>query len=368
MTLTFALNSMAYTDADTAHTYFMNLMQNNYTKALRLSGKVNFDGYCATCVSYQLLALGVNSKYVYGNGNDAYANYSKITKTGGGWTTKPYPGDAYTIGYVLKMADTDSRSTGLYPIVLGFNKGTASDAGQTYGHTLLIYSVQGGKVYFTDSTKPVLSDNIYCIPIEDFITRYSDDPTTAKREFVYDGAVAFYKSAPDRAQVRLLNNPSVSGGKATFWVSAPISTQNCVAIYCDNALWQVIHTDKNTFEVQLPREGSFSAFVTACSIYGSVDSPVMYFGYGPAPSSPYINSNKQVASVGEAIAFSFGATNATSYCIGITHPDGRYEVVQNGTNNTLTRAFYAPGTYTVFVSCCNSVGYADTQPVTVNVY
>lgn len=341
-------------------------MHSNYAKALALSGMKSFNGYCAACVAYQGMAHGIHTQYISGNGNQAFERYSSITRTGGGWLTKSYGASEYSIKQVLTMQNTDGYSGSYYPIVLGFNKGTASAAGQRYGHAMMIYAVRAGMVYFTDSTEPVLEDNIYSMSIDDFCTRYSDKADTPEEEFVYDGAIVFYKNAPDGASVTTKSEQYTLWESATFDFAASGATAYSLGVDKDGVRVMTLHTSSPSYTAQFGEAGTYTAYVTACNAFGFTDSKAITFRVGSSPENAFITSSKQSIGIGEAVTISYGADFATSYAIGITHPDGSFEAIQT-TDSSIDYTFESAGTYTIFATCCNSVGYVDTQVININV-
>ena len=89
----FSCINSAFADSDAIR----QLMQSNYSKALTLSKRSNFNGYCAVCVAYQLMAFGIVNKYVIGHGKDSFDNYSAMNPTSGGWYTRSYPAHTYSM-------------------------------------------------------------------------------------------------------------------------------------------------------------------------------------------------------------------------------------------------------------------------------
>ncbi|MBE7051482.1 MAG: hypothetical protein E7395_02775 [Ruminococcaceae bacterium] len=364
MLISFSANHNAVASEDSIKSH----MLSNYSKAISLSGKNNFVGYCAACVSYQLMAYGIIDKYVYGNGNSAYQNYSSIITTPTGWHTKSYPASEISLSQILEKQNASPNGFRYYPIVLGFNKGTASSAGQAYGHTMMIYAVRGGKVYFTDSLMPNTPDNIYSLSISEFCNRYSDNPTTLEKEFVYDGAVVFYNSLPDTIDISVSNTQNAPWAPVTFKFSSPATVTYSLAVYKNNVRIQTIHTNSNTYTSSYGEPGSYTAYVSASNLLGSVDSYTISFNVQSAPANAYMYASKQWASVGESVTFEYGAENATSYSVGIYYPDGSFEAVHTSGTGKLTRAFNMPGTYILFASCCSVGGHIDTNRVSVEIY
>lgn len=342
-------------------------MHANYSKALKMSAMPNFNGYCAACVAYQVMAMGISREYIYGNGNEAFGRYGAIARTSGGWYTVSYPSHTRTLKQVLQMQNTGDFGANYYPIILGFNKGTASAAGQRYGHAMMIYAVRAGTVYFTDSTEPAAADNIHSLSIDDFCLRYSDKPDTPEREFVYDGAVVFYRSAPDGAALGISKDRLALWEPVTFSFSSPAATGYSMGVDKDGVRVMTVHTQEPFYTVQFGEPGTYTAYISACNSFGYADSTAVTFTVGMAPCNAFINADKQSAAAGETVTVSYGADYATSYAVGITHPDGTYEVINAGDTAVLQRSFDEPGVYSIFVSCCNSSGYVDTATISLEI-
>lgn len=119
-----------------------------YTKALKEAGRASFDGYCADYVNRQLKILGINTRYVGGNGNDEYDNYKNLNYSSGGYKVHAYGASKYTLTQAIKLIANQ------YPcvtnVLAGFQK-TSTVAGQKYGHTHMIHAIIDGYVYFTES-------------------------------------------------------------------------------------------------------------------------------------------------------------------------------------------------------------------------
>ncbi len=250
--------------------------------------------------------------------------------------------------------------------MLGFAKGTASAAGQRYGHAMMIYAVRAGTVYFTDSTEPVLEDNIYVMSIDDFCTRYSDKADTPEAEFVYDGAIVFYKNAPDGASIKAQSEQYTLWEPVTFDFAASGATAYSLGVDKDGVRVMTVHTDSPSYTAQFGEAGTYTAYISACNAFGFTDSKAISFRVGSSPENAYITADKQSASIGETVTISYGADFAASYAIGINHPDGSFEAIQT-TDSYLAYTFDTAGTYTIFATCCNSAGYVDTQVININV-
>jgi hypothetical protein len=170
-------------------------MLSAYKSALSRSGRSDFDGYCGMCVNNQLCALGINTSYIGGNGNQVFDNYVGLSTTSGGYTVNAFSAEQYSLNQFLNIVNDWNTNNDYTYIALGFQKGSATYNGQTYGHTLMIYSVHGGFVYFTESYEHSLGANIKVKSIDEFCNTYRDKPATSAVEYLYEGAVWFTSGA-----------------------------------------------------------------------------------------------------------------------------------------------------------------------------
>ncbi|MBQ4141456.1 MAG: SH3 domain-containing protein [Clostridia bacterium] len=129
-----------------------------YAWAKRYTGYSTFKNYCAHYVNTQLLLLGINTRYVGGNGNDEYDNYKNLSYTGGGRKIHDYPATNDTFKETLeKIAAQGDVVT---DVLVGF-QWTSTTAGKKYGHSFLIHGIIDGYVYFSDSFNLTLGGKYY---------------------------------------------------------------------------------------------------------------------------------------------------------------------------------------------------------------
>lgn len=163
----------------------MVFMQTTYDAALRKAHKTTFDGWCGACVGRQLQVLGVNRKCISDDGNKTYNIYAEMSETSGGYIVNKYPASDYSLEEALNVLN-DASDTYTYA-VLGFNKGSDSDGGQDYGHTLLIYAVIDGTIYYTESYGTACRSK----SIDNFCKSYSNRTINGKEVYKYDGMIWF---------------------------------------------------------------------------------------------------------------------------------------------------------------------------------
>ena len=129
-----------------------------YTRSLRRVGVSSFAGYCGRAVNNQLYYLGVDTRVRGCDGKNEFDQYKKLGTTSGGYPCRAYPASRYTLKGALNTISANGPRD-VYNILVGFES-TTSAAGQTYGHTLLIYAILDGIVYFAESS-PMIIDGKY---------------------------------------------------------------------------------------------------------------------------------------------------------------------------------------------------------------
>lgn len=152
----------------------------------RGNGYTGFPSLCAHYVHIQLMLLGVNNRYIGGNGNDEYNNYEHMAYADGGQKIHAYPITEWSLFDALK--DINSQSRIATNILVGFHE-TCSAAGKVMGHVLLIHGIIDGTIYYTENFQNYIGGKTYYAgqpikcTIEDFNTYYAR-PTVFKIEGV----------------------------------------------------------------------------------------------------------------------------------------------------------------------------------------
>lgn len=134
-------------------------IENTYAAAKSRTGWDSFNGYCATYVNWQLVVLGINRRYISGNGKDEFDNYKNLTKTAGGYAVTAYPASEYTLSEALDTISLNGAKD-VYNILIGFEKGHEG-AGTLYGHTCFIHAILGGVVYYSESFDAYIGGEYY---------------------------------------------------------------------------------------------------------------------------------------------------------------------------------------------------------------
>lgn len=109
----------------------------------------SFHGYCGLFVGHLLYALKINKYFQANDGNRWYDYYVGRKTTTGGHNVVTYDSVDYTLTEAL-LAVTNNGERTARNILVGFEK-TDTDAGQEYGHAVLINAIIGDKVYFVES-------------------------------------------------------------------------------------------------------------------------------------------------------------------------------------------------------------------------
>ncbi len=145
-----------------------------YYRVLYASGMDSLHGFCGMMSSYQLWLLGVNPYPIVYNGNDHYNGYENKTMTLGGHTVKTYSAREYTLEEALNTVSNNGTKN-VYNILVGF-QWTNTQAGQLYGHSLVINAIIDGVVYFSEgyASEFNLNPGMPCVAtIEEFARSYN---------------------------------------------------------------------------------------------------------------------------------------------------------------------------------------------------
>lgn len=160
-----------------------------YQKALSYFGRSTFHGYCATFVSIQMLLLGICATTTPGNGNEQFDYFRYLSTTSGGYQIDAYPAAQYTLLEALEeITDHGTKDVGY--VLVGFQK-TRTTEGSVFGHSMLIYGIVDGRVYFSESYDMTLNGRYYpegapmSCTIEEFAAYY--DRSTVE----FDGVIVF---------------------------------------------------------------------------------------------------------------------------------------------------------------------------------
>lgn len=120
----------------------------DYKNILRYTNRRNLSGYCGLMASWQLYFLGVNSWVVSYHGKNQFDAYKDVAVTSGGHRVKAYAAYDYTLEDAL-MKVSKNGTYDVYNILVGFQK-TNTAMGRYYGHSVVIYAILDGIVYFTE--------------------------------------------------------------------------------------------------------------------------------------------------------------------------------------------------------------------------
>ncbi len=120
---------------------------NIYTQARSFHGR-SFDGYCGTYVRCQLRAMGIfDNKFDFrGNGNQWYSNFENVQMTSGGYYVYREPGENCLVEIAEKYGNNLENIVLSFPVQSGYS---AENPGA--GHALVIYRLQDGVAYYTES-------------------------------------------------------------------------------------------------------------------------------------------------------------------------------------------------------------------------
>ena len=158
----------------------------DYADILRYTNMRSLAGWCGLMASWQMYLRGINSWVVGHHGRDQYDSYANVSVTSGGNKAKAYSARDYSLEEALN-AISKNGTWDVYNILVGFQK-TSTQLGSIYGHSLVIYAILDGVVYYTEgyNTSMGRAGVPYKVTIEEFVDYY-DDWT------VFEGLVVFGK-------------------------------------------------------------------------------------------------------------------------------------------------------------------------------
>ena len=191
-------------------------------------------------------------------------------------------------------------------------------------------------------------------------------PTYFIRPKFSDGFVNNDTSAPTDAWLSISKNHYDIGETITFNFGATGATYYIIGINLNGSriITETILSGKSyTFN----ESGDYTAHVTCCNSLGYIDTNTVSFAVvSTPPINPWLSISKDHYSSGEEVTFTFDATYADYYIIGINKDGVRIitETITSGKSYT----FYEQGDYTAHITCCNSFGYSDTNEVSFVVF
>lgn len=123
-------------------------ISDDYRDILRYTNRSSLSGYCGLMASWQLYFLGINEWVVSYHGKDQYDAYKNVAVTSGGHRVKAYDASDYDLEEAL-LALSKNGTSDVYNILVGFQR-TITTLGSVYGHSMVIYAITDGIVYFTE--------------------------------------------------------------------------------------------------------------------------------------------------------------------------------------------------------------------------
>ena len=124
-------------------------MEEDYRQILRYTNRSTLAGYCGLAASWQLYTMGVNAWVVSYHGNNQYDAYKNVSFTSGGHRVEAYSARDYDLESAL-LAVTKNGTVDAYNMLVGFQT-TNTRLGSIYGHSMVIYAIIDGTVYFCES-------------------------------------------------------------------------------------------------------------------------------------------------------------------------------------------------------------------------
>lgn len=145
-------------------------MVDDYNNILRYTNMSSLAGWCGLMASWQLYVLGINSWVVSYHGKDQYDAYKNVAVTSGGHRVRAYDAADYTLEEAL-LALCKNGTVNVYNILVGYQR-TNTQLGSIYGHSMVIYAILDGIVYFTEGYYTPFGPP--GVPMEATIEEFSD--------------------------------------------------------------------------------------------------------------------------------------------------------------------------------------------------
>lgn len=144
--------------------------EQGYAAALEASGNESFEGLCGMLSSYLLWHMGINSWVIGKDGNQQFDYYKDMSVTSGGYYVSTYSAEYYSLLDALNLL-TRNGSRDAYNILVCFEK-TNTEQGQLYGHSLVIYAIIDGTVYYMENLPKDYAGSILTSSVEEFVWSY----------------------------------------------------------------------------------------------------------------------------------------------------------------------------------------------------
>lgn len=145
----------------------------DYVDTLRSTNMASLSGYCGLMASYQLYFLGINDWVVSYHGNNQFDAYRDVAVTSGGHKVDAFDARDYSLEEAL-LAVSQNGTRDVYNILVGF-QWTNTALGSIYGHSMVIYAILDGMVYFTEGfgTPMGRAGTPWTLSIEEFAEYYN---------------------------------------------------------------------------------------------------------------------------------------------------------------------------------------------------
>lgn len=149
-------------------------IMDDYVATLKSTNMASLSGYCGLMASYQLYFLGINDWVVSYHGNNQFDAYRDVAVTSGGHKVTAYAARDYSLEEAL-LAVSHNGTQDVYNILVGF-QWTNTALGSIYGHSMVIYAILDGQVYFTEGfgTPMGRAGTPWTLSIEEFADYYGD--------------------------------------------------------------------------------------------------------------------------------------------------------------------------------------------------
>lgn len=159
-------------------------ISDDYHNILRRTNLRSLSGYCGLMASWQLYFLGINNWVVSYHGCNQFDAYRDAAATSGGHRVAAYSAQDYDLEEALLMLSKNGTRN-VYNILVGFQQ-TNTALGSVYGHSMVIYAILEGRVYFTEGYRTPFgpAGMPFSVTISEFADYYNG-------RGVYEGLIHF---------------------------------------------------------------------------------------------------------------------------------------------------------------------------------
>lgn len=122
------------------------------------------------------------------------------------------------------------------------------------------------------------------------------------------------------------------------------------------------------YRTSFSEPGTYTIYASCYNSAGYMDSNSITFTiYDSTPKDAWITVDKTIANSGTELTFTYNATNAVGFWIGLIKDGERIDTFQN-LETSFKRTFNDSGTYSIYITAYNTYGGIDSKAITFTIY